>query len=301
MNDSGQRSAKLQFIISMVIFGTIGIFVRFLPYSSSMIAMTRGIIGALFLLVFIVIRGKKLNLKAIKSNLLILVMTGACIGVNWILLFESYRYTTVATATLCYYFAPVFVIIASPFVFNEKINTVKAMAVVMSLVGMVLVSGVYNGIGKPDAASSENSLGITLGIGAALFYAMVIILNKKLKDIEAYDQTIVQLFTAGAVLIPYNIATGAFKDIALETSPTVLILLAIVCIVHTGIAYVLYFGSMQTLSAQTIAIFSYIDPVVAILVSTFILKENMDMLGVFGAVLILGSTLMSELRSQKQS
>lgn len=292
------RSAKLQLIISMIIFGTIGIFVRFIPYSSGVIAMTRGIVGALFLLVFITIRGKKLDFAAIKSNLLILILTGVFIGINWILLFESYRYTTVATATLCYYFAPVFVIIASPFVFNEKISTVKAMAVIMSLLGMVLVSGVYKGIGNPMAGVSSNSIGITLGIGAALFYAAVIICNKKLKDIEAYDQTIVQLFIAGAVLIPYNIITGAFNGIRAYTNSTVLILLAIVCIVHTGIAYVLYFGSMQNLSAQTIAIFSYIDPVVAILISTFILRENMDMLGVVGAVLILGSTLVSELRSQ---
>lgn len=290
---------KSQLVISMIIFGTIGIFRRLIPYSSGVIAMTRGIIGALFLLGYITIRGQKLDFKAIKNNLLILALSGAFIGINWILLFESYNYTTVATSTLCYYFAPVFVIVASPFIFNEKINSVKAMAVIMSLLGMVLVSGVYKGIGDPSMGASSNSIGISLGIGAALFYATVIILNKKLKDIDAFDQTIVQLFFAGAVLIPYNIFTGAFSDIKASTNVTVVILLAVVCIVHTGVAYLLYFGSMQGLSAQTIAIFSYIDPVVAILISTFVLREGLDVLGIIGAVLILGSTLMSELRTAK--
>lgn len=291
------KTAKLQLIISMIVFGTIGIFVRFIPYTSGVIAMTRGIIGALFLLVFIALKGRKLDFAAIKNNLLILILTGAFIGINWILLFESYRYTTVATATLCYYFAPVFVIIASPFVFNEKLTTVKVTAVILSLLGMVLVSGVYKGLGADAAGLPNNSLGVSLGIGAALFYALVIIFNKKLKDIDAFDQTAVQLFIAGAVLIPYNLATGAFNEVGALTTGRVVILLIIVSVVHTGVTYVLYFGSMQSLSAQTIAIFSYIDPVVAILVSTFILRENMDMLGIVGAVLILGSTLLSELRS----
>lgn len=294
--DNGSRGAKLQLIVSMIVFGTIGIFVRFIPYSSGVIAMTRGIVGALFLLCFILIKGRKLDFSAIKSNLVILLLTGAFIGINWILLFESYRYTTVATATLCYYLAPIFVIMASPIVFKEKITTTKATAVILSLLGMFLVSGVYKGIGGSSTDTAGNSLGVTLGIGAALFYAAVIILSKKIKNIDAFDQTAVQLFVAGAVLIPYNIITGDLNKVGPLTNPKVLLLLLIVCIIHTGVAYSLYFGSMPHLSAQTIALFSYIDPVVAILISTFILRENMDMLSIVGAILILGSTLVSEIR-----
>lgn len=299
--NAGVRGAKLQLILSMIVFGTIGIFVRFIPYSSGIIAMTRGIVGALFLLVVILCQGRRLDMQAIKKNLLILIITGACIGINWILLFESYRYTTVATATLCYYLAPVFVIIASPIVFKEKLTPVKSGAVILSLCGMVLVSGFYKGVGSASPDVSNNTLGVSLGIGAALFYALVIILSKKISDIDPFDQTAVQIFTAGFVLIPYNLATGAFDEVGALTDSRVVILLVIVSIVHTGITYALYFASMQKLSAQTIAIFSYIDPVVAILVSTFILRENMDMLGVMGAVLILGSTLMTELRNNEQA
>lgn len=296
MMDSANRGAKFQLILSMIIFGTIGIFVRFIPYSSGVIAMTRGIVGALFLLGFIAIKRRKPDFAAIKKNLVLLLLTGAFIGINWILLFESYRYTTVATATLCYYLAPIFVIMASPMVFKEKITTTKATAVILSLLGMVLVSGVYKGVGDPSIEGAGNSLGVTLGIGAAVLYASVIILSKKIKDIDPYDQTAVQIFTAGAVLIPYNIITGDLNKVGPLTNSKALILLAIVCLIHTGLAYALYFGSMRTLPAQTIAIFSYIDPVVAILISTFILRENMDMMSVVGAVLILGSTFFSEIR-----
>ncbi len=283
---------KMKLILSMVVFGTIGIFVRYIPYGSGVIAMTRGIVGALFLILFIRITHKKFSWESIRKNLLLLFLTGSFIGINWILLFESYRYTTVATATLCYYLAPVFMIIASPFVFKEKITPLKITAVCLALFGMALVSGVYKGVGGGVA----DFYGILLGIGAAVFYALVIILNKKLKDISAYDQTIVQLMIAGVILIPYDFYMHSFADIPAQTTTLAVILLVFVGVVHTGITYALYFGSVQTLPAQTIAIFSYIDPVVAILVSTFILKEGMDIWGIIGAVLILGSTFLTELQ-----
>lgn len=287
---------KVKLIMSMVVFGTIGIFVRYIPYTSGIIAMTRGIVGALFLILFICLTHKKFSWESIGRNVLLLILTGSFIGINWILLFEAYRYTTVATATLCYYLAPVFMIIASPFVFKEKITPIKFLAICLALLGMVLVSGVYKGFG----GGVSDFYGVLFGIGAAIFYALVIILNKKLKDISAYDQTIVQLIIAGLILVPYNFFTKSFAEIPAETTGLAVVLLIFVGIVHTGITYALYFGSVQTLPAQTIAIFSYIDPVVAILISAFILKEGMDIFGIIGAVLILGSTFLTEIKWGKK-
>ena len=87
--------------------------------------MTRGYIGAAFLLVIMLLTGKKPDLKAIKNNLLPLVLSGAAIGVNWILLFEAYNYTSVAVATLCYYMQPVMLIILTPFLLKEKLSKAK--------------------------------------------------------------------------------------------------------------------------------------------------------------------------------
>ena len=286
---------KLMMIAAMTIFGTIGIFRKYIPLPSSLLALARGIIGTAFLLLLVlVIKRDKLSTEAIRRNLVFLVISGALIGFNWILLFEAYQYTTVATATLCYYMAPVIVVLVSPFLFKERLTPLKAVCVAVALAGMVFVSG----IPQSDFAGMSELKGILLGLGAATFYAIVVILNQYIKDISAYDKTIMQLGTAAVALLPYTLLTENFADITF--TPVSIIMLIFVGIVHTGIAYTLYFGSMSGLKAQTIALFSYIDPVVAIILSALILQENIGLWGVIGAVMVLGSTMVSELLGEKK-
>lgn len=287
-------SAKLQLIISMFIFGTIGAVVRFIPLSSPMIAAARGFTGAIFLTVVILIKKSKPSFKDIKKNIVHLLLTGIFLGVNWILLFEAYKYTTVASATLCYYLAPVFVIIASPFLAKEKITLVKGISVMASLTGMVFVSGILEANdGKTDFK------GVLLGICAAAFYACYVFTTKKIKNLSSYDGTITQLLISGIILLPYILLTEDLSAISLD--PVSIILLITVGIVHTGIAYALYFNSLTKLKAQTAAIFSYIDPVVAILVSVLFLKDDFTLFTAIGAVLILGSAIFSETAERKKN
>ena len=75
-----------------------------------------------------------------------------------------------------------------------------------------------------------------------------------------------------------------------------LMLILIVGVVHTGIAYVLYFGSFDGLKAQSAAILSYIDPVAALLFSALFLREPLSLPGIAGAVMIIGSAVVSEIR-----
>lgn len=136
--------SKLGLISSMTIFGTIGLFVKHTPLPSSLIAMIRGFIGMLFLLAVVFIKRDKISWQIIKKHAVLLFTSGAFIGVNWILLFESYRYTTVATATLCYYMAPIFIILASPIFLKERLTLKKLLCVTVALVGMIFVSGILN-------------------------------------------------------------------------------------------------------------------------------------------------------------
>lgn len=282
------NSSKLTMMLAMFIFGTIGLFVKYIPLPSSVIAMARGIVGAIFLLIFIAAKKQKLDRAAIKANLPKLCLSGIFLGFNWILLFEAYRYTTVATATLCYYLAPVIVILVSPLVLKESLTWKKLVCVFAALVGMVFVSGVLDA----GFSGGKEYTGILFGLGAACVYACIVITNKKIHDISAYDTTIIQLAVAGILLIPYVLLT---QDIsALELTGKAAALLAVVCILHTGIAYALYFGSMKGLHGQTVALLSYIDPIVAILLSALILKEPLGADGALGAVLVLGATLVSE-------
>ena len=284
-------NGKGKILTSMAIFGTVGIFVRYIPMASAGIAFCRGVLGCVFLLLLMALTGKTPNLQDMKRNGWILAISGAALGINWILLFEAYRYTTVAIATICYYLAPAFVTLASPLV-GEKLTVKKLVCIGVALVGMVFVSGVFQG-------NQESSfLGVALGVGAAVFYASVILLNKKLSPIGAYDKTLCQLGAASLVVAPYILLSGGMDFGAMTTLGW--IMLGIVGVVHTGIAYALYFGGIRDVNAQTAAILSYLDPVLSILLSALILRERLDVFSVAGAVLILGSALYSELPGHKR-
>lgn len=282
------RSSKIKFLSAMGVFGTIGIFIKYIPLSSAAIACFRGALGTAFLLAVILLAKKKPDFAAIGKNLPLLLISGAAIGFNWIALFESYKYTTVATATVCYYLAPLFLLLASPFL-GEKLTAKKFLCIGVALVGMVFVSGVLEG---PLPTAGELK-GILLGTVAAVLYASVMFMNKKLSPIGAYDKTILQLFSAFIVILPYLLLTQGAAFPALTGMQW--ILLAVVCIVHTGISYTLYFDSVKKLKAETVALFSYLDPVIAILLSALLLKEPMTLTGIIGTILILGSALYSEI------
>ena len=274
-------------ISSMLIFGTIGIFRRYIPLSSAMLAFFRGLLGSAFLLILVFAKGGKLQ-KIGSKKLILLAITGAIIGVNWMLLFEAYNYTSVAIATMCYYMQPTIVILLSPLVFREKLTFKKLLCAVAAIVGMVFVSGVADGTGFQP----QDSKGIFFGLGAAVLYSAAVILNKKVTVDDVYERTIVQLASAAIILIPYLLLTENVSEIELSGFAVGMVLL--VGIVHTGIAYALYFGSMKNLKAQSIAVMSYIDPASALIFSAVFLNEKLSVFGIIGAALIIGSALVSE-------
>ena len=280
----------------MVIFGTIGIFRRAIPLPSEVLAFARGILGSVFLLLVLRVSGRKFDLRSASKHLWLLVLTGAMIGLNWILLFEAYNYTSVAIATLCYYMQPVIVILASPLVLKEKITVRKCICAAVSVLGMVFVSGILQ---PGSTGGSHGYRGILLGLGAAALYAAVVLLNKKICGVPVYEKTILQLSSAAVVMIPYMFAAGTLKAYSLGTGQVLGLLT--VGILHTGIAYALYFGAIEKIPAQTAALLSYIDPVTAVLLSAGLLHESMSVLSVIGAVLIIGSAMISELEPADRS
>lgn len=289
--EQNDRKSVLMILSAMLIWGTIGLFRRFIPLSSAFLAFSRGILGGIFLLAVMRIKRGKAAERLPVRTVIRLALTGAAIGINWILLFEAYNYTTVAVATLCYYMQPTIIILLSPLIFREKLTPKRALCAAFAIVGMFFVSGVIGG----NASQASDLTGIFLGLGAAVLYSVVVIMNKRATGIDAYQKTTVQLLSAGLVLIPYLLLTGEFGSIGFSMSTVILLL--IVGIVHTGIAYVLYFKSMDGLRAQSIAIFSYIDPVAAMLVSAVFLKEPLSIYHIIGAIMIIGSAVISEIQT----
>ena len=287
-NNAKSKLSLAKLIFSMTVFGTVGIVVRNVSLPSGFVAMSRGYIGALVIFLFMLFTGRLPSIKKIRKNLAPLLLSGAFIGVNWILLFESYSYTGVATATLCYYMAPVFVIIASSVLLSEKVGVIKAVSAAAAFLGMLLVCEPWG-----EFFGEAGLLGVVLALGAALFYAAVTITNKKMKDISSLDITLVQLFAAALTITPYTIFAEKITPSMFDIKSVVLVL--VMGLLHTGAAYLLYFASIKELDAAKVAIFAYIDPIVALVLSALVLKEKMTVFGIIGAVLILVATLASEI------
>lgn len=286
-----ENAAKGLMAIAMFIFGTLAPFVRNINVSSGELALYRAVLAMVLVGGFLLITKQKLSIGNIKKELLLLLLSGAAMGINWILLFEAYKYTTVSVATLSYYFAPVIVMVVCPLLFKEKLMGRQILCFVMATLGLVLITGTAGG-GKQDL------LGIAFGLGAAVFYATVMLLNKFIKGVTGLHRTFIQFLSAVVVLVPYVAVASGFTLKNLNNTGWSALL--IVGLVHTGITYCMYFSALKELPGQKVAILSYIDPLVAVLVSVIWLNEEMTVPQFIGGLLILGFTLWSELPERKK-
>ncbi|MBO5256334.1 MAG: EamA family transporter [Clostridia bacterium] len=280
--------ARWMMIASMTVFGTIGLFMRNIPVSSGELALYRAVLAAGFIGIYLLVTGQRIPFGAIRRQIPLLLLSGMAMGINWILLFEAYNYTTVSTATLSYYFAPVIVTAVCPLLFREKLTVRQIVCFVMSTVGLVLITGIGGG-----TSGGRDSIGILFGLGAAVFYASVILLNKFIRNVDGIHRTFLQFLAAVVTLIPYVAATSGVTLGGLNAAGWGFLL--VVGLVHTGITYCMYFSALKELPGQKAAILSYIDPLVAVAISVFVLGEPLTFAQASGGVLILGFTLWNEL------
>lgn len=275
-------------LLVMIGFGTLPLFVRRIALSSPELALCRAVIAAALLGLYLLATGQRIPFRAIRREAPLVILSGALMGVNWILLFQAYRYTTVSAATLSYYFAPVLVTAACPVIFHERLTKKQILCFVMSTVGLLLISDL-TGLG----GGSRDGLGLLFGFGAAVLYATVILLNKFIKNVEGIHRTFLQFLAAIAILLPYVAASGGLHLGVLDAAGWANLLT--VGAIHTGVAYCLYFSALRHLTGQRTAILSYADPLVACLLSATVLGEAMSPRQVLGGALILGFTLWNEL------
>lgn len=280
--------ARLCLAVSMAIFGTLAPFVRNISVTSGELALYRAILAAGLIGIYFLVTGQKLPLKSLGKDLVLLLLSGMAMGVNWILLFEAYKYTTVAISTLSYYFAPVIVTAVCPFLFKEKLTGKQILCFAMSTLGLALIIGITD-LGR----GGNDTVGIAFGLGAAVFYATVILLNKFIKGVAGIQRTFLQFLAAIAILIPYVLLSGGTSLGSLDGIGWICLL--IVGLVHTGITYCLYFTSLKDLPGQEAAILSYIDPLVAVIIGIVVLGEPLSWQQLIGGGLILGFTLWNEL------
>jgi RarD protein len=280
------NKAKFNLVLAMLIFGSIGLFVRKIDLSPAQIVLARSVIGSILLLLVILVLKQKIDWRNVRRNLPFLLGCGVMLGYNWMFLFKSYQYTTIANATLSYYCAPLIVVLLSPLVLKERLTLRKVFSVLVAMAGMACIAGT----GGEEKAN--HLLGIAYGLAAALLYAGVVLSNKFLKGLPAVENTFLQLAITSVAMLPYFLLSENLRYPALNISGWAMLI--IVGVFHTGIVFILFFSSLQKLQGQTIALFSYIDPIAAIVMSTLLLQEKMAMLQVLGGILIIGAALLSE-------
>lgn len=281
--------STIHFILSMAIFGTIGLVVRYIELAASERALLSSFIGCLFLLSIFTFMNKRISWHAVKKNAIVFLFSSIALAGNWVFLYQSYDYTTIANATLGYYFAPIFVMILAPLVLKELLSRKKIVCLIVAIIGLILVIG--EGV---QASHTTDILGISFGLMAAFFYAALLLLNKFIKGIDQLESTIIQLGLTALVLMPYVFVTEGFGIFSVPTSSIPFIF--ILGIVNTGLGFWLFFAGMKHLNAQSIAMLSYVDPFVAIFISAIVLQESMTVIQLIGGALLLGSTLLSEIR-----
>ncbi len=273
------------FILAMAVFGSIGLFVRRIGLPSATIALYRGIIAFVTLSILMAATGRFRGLKALRPYAGRVLLSGIAMGFNWILLFEAYRHTTVALATLCYYFMPTFVVLAGALIFRERLTARQGVLFVGATLGLLMIVGFASG-GPSDLT------GVAFGVGAAALYAVVVLLNRSLKQVDGITRTWLQFLAAVAALLPYVLATGGLSLQGADTTGR--IYLVLVGMFNTGLVYALYFTVLPRLRAQQAAILSYLDPLVAILLSWLLLGERLAPVQMLGGALLLGCTMLNE-------
>ena len=276
----------------MAIFGTLAPFVRNISVSSGELALYRAVLASVLIGMFLLITKQKIPFSKIKREVPLLLASGIAMGINWILLFEAYKRTTVSVATLSYYFAPVIVTVLSPLLFKERLTAKQIVCFIMSTLGIVMITGIG------EVGGGKGFFGILFGLGAAVFYATVVLLNKFIKNVEGIHRTFLQFLSATVVLLPYVMLTSGFTLGKLNGIGWANLL--IVGVIHTGVTYCMYFSSLKELSGQKAAILSYIDPLVAVVISVTVLSEKMTVWQVIGGALILGFTLWNEISPKKE-
>ena len=288
------NKSRMQLIFTLLLFGTIGTLSRYINMPSRIICLGRAFFGAVTILILLAARREKPDAEAIRRNRWWLLLSSALMCCNWICQFEAYKYTTIATSTLCYYMQPVFYILAGAVVLKEKLTPRKIICVAVAFCGMILVSGVLQ-----TGLHLSELKGVIFGVCGGFFYAMVVLINKYMKDISPVNTTIMQLALVSLIMLPYSAATGAFSEVSITAAG--IICLLTLGVLHTGTGYIIYFDAVNKLPTQTVGILSYIDPVEAVLLSAFFLREPVNIYTVMGAVLILGAAAVSELTGDRKA
>lgn len=284
------RHFFFRYIGSLLLFGFNGIVASHIPLDSTHIVLLRSLLGSMSLLAFFFLSGHRFSFTGRGQDVLLICLSGAAMGASWMLLYEGYQRIGVATASLLYYCGPVIVMALSPLFFREKLTYVKLIGFSAVCAGIVLINGL--------SGEALNVIGCICGIGGAVFYAVMLILNKKARSVDGMENSLLQMLSATATTVLFLLCREQLSFSV--TKGRVWLWILLLGLVNTGFGCWCYFSAIGALPVQTVAVCGYIEPMSAVVFSALLLREHMTPPQLLGAVLIVGGALFAEcVRSEK--
>lgn len=274
----------MKYITALLLFGSNGIVARQIARSSYEIVLLRTLIGSALLITIFFAGKRRLTFYRHMPQFLALCVSGIAMGASWIFLYEAYAQIGVSIASLLYYCGPILVMALSPILFREKLTLTKIIAFVFVLCGIFLVNG-------RNFDGNENRFGFLCGVMSAVMYALMVIFNKKAKEIEGLENSMLQLFVS---FLTVAVFVGFKQGFAIQLAPSDIVPTLVLGLLNTGIGCYFYFSSIGHLPMQTVAVCGYLEPLSAVLFSMIILHEVLLPLQIVGAACIIGGAVFSE-------
>ena len=272
------------YLCALGLFGTLGLFVRQAHVAGDVLAFLRTLIGAAFLGVLLLLQRHRIQ-KIGGRQLLYVLLSAAFLGFNWVFLFEAYVAATISIATVIYYTAPLLALLAAVFLFHESVTLRIVLGIVLTMGGLLCITQV--------TGTAVQLKGILFAAAAALCYAGVLLTNRFLHDIDGLYFTFLQLLCSAGILFVYLLLEGRIQlipELPAASWPWIMC----IAVVHTGVAYALYFTSLHHLTSSQAAVGSYLDPCIALLLSIFLLREPSTLMQGIGIAAIVGGIIISD-------
>lgn len=273
-----------KYLAGLLLFGSNGVVASFIDLSSYEIVLLRSVLGAALLVCLFFITGYRFTAFRHTKDLMYIVVSGVAMAADWLLLFEAYARIGVSMGMLINYTGPAIVIALSPIFLKERTTFAKVIALVAALLGAILISG-------QAAVAGMNVGGLICAGLSAVAYAVMVLLNKMAREITGIENAAVQILCTAVVVAAF---VGCKQGFFMKISGNDWFPILLLGLVNTGVGCYFFFSSLSSLSAQTVAICGYLEPLFAVLLSVMILHETMTPLQISGAVLIIGGAVFGE-------
>ncbi len=290
------KKAFIYIVLAGLLWGSSGIFVHFLEplgFSSMQMTLGRELTAAIAMVAYVFFADKKLFRTSFRE-LVLYAMSGISMFLAAALYYRAMQITSVSTAVVLMYTAPIFIMVYSVAFFGEKLTLIKTIAVVAMLCGCCLVSGIVSGF-------NVNLVGFLFGVGSGIAYSIYNIVTKMEMRMRCDPKTAnVYTFIFAAICAIITSKPMGAAEIISRHPASAFILIA--CGIFTCIVpYFMYSLALRDIPAGTASSLGIIEPMAATVYSVVFLGERLDGFAIFGIVLILGAVFaLSREKEEKQ-